>query len=124
MSQAAEARDEPSGLTTTFALVGGLTAWIVRLIVGSWVVSLYCRAGWLGTAAIYGVSAVFIVVTALSLLVSVRLFNPGQRWQWEEDELPGAAFVGIIGILMNLIALTAIVVESASIPFLDPCQPR
>ncbi|MGH8896363.1 MAG: hypothetical protein ACRDZ4_04900 [Egibacteraceae bacterium] len=124
MSQAAESTAEPGGLTTTFALVGGLISWILRLIIGSWVVSFSCTGGWLGTLAGYAVSVVFLAITLLALLASIRLYGPGQRWQWEEGELPGAVFVGIVGILLNAISLVAILAESASIPFIDPCQPR
>jgi hypothetical protein len=124
MNEAAETPAEPGGLTTTFALLGGLVAWILRLIIGSWVVSFSCTGGWLGTLAGYTVSAVFLAISLLALWVSIRLYGPGQRWQWEEGELPGVAFIGIIGILANVMSFLAILAESASIPFIDPCQPR
>jgi hypothetical protein len=112
------------GRTVTFALLGGSISWIARLIIGSWLVSAACRSGVVGMVALYGVSGVFLVFTVLALRISIRLFRPCRDPDWDEGELPGAAYVGILGILLNVTALVAIITESVSIAFLDPCQPR
>ncbi|MGH8931243.1 MAG: hypothetical protein ACRDZO_11630 [Egibacteraceae bacterium] len=112
-----------SGYTVTFALLGGLSAWILRLIIGSWLVSYACRSGAPGTIALYSVAAVFLAIAAAALVLSMRLFGPGRQMDWEEGELPGVTYIGILGIMLNAISLIAILTEVASIPFINPCEP-
>ena len=110
---------EVAARTWAFALMGGAAFWALRLLVGWGMVSWACSAGGVGRAALLGVSLVCLTGTGLALVISLRLW----RLSTENDAARAAAgFVGLVGVMLNVLSLVLIVFESTPIVFIDPCR--
>ena len=112
MSGEATSRDGVGGLTWGFALLGGLVAWFVRLVVGVGMVGWACTAGTIGHLAFLGLMVVTGAVAVVSLVMAWRLRQRSESLH----------VVAVLGVLLNLVALAGIVFETGASLFIDPCS--
>jgi hypothetical protein len=117
--------DQPDRLTgvnyleLTFALMGGATAWLARLIVNSALVSYACEIN--SSWPLWVTTAVTALVTVAALASSLRFW----RRKGEGDNVSHigtAGWLGLLGIGFNVVSLAGIVLESVPILFLDLCS--
>lgn len=106
--------------TLWFAVLGGLGAWIARLIAGAMVVGYACGAGWVGMGVLWLLSLAAAVV-ALGALMLCRRIRRRANDARADTEWRAARFAATVGILMNAISLALIGTESLFMVFIDPC---
>lgn len=115
---ATSAPDEASGvnyLELTFALMAGPLAWLVRLVANSSLMVLSCRLG--SSWPLWSVTTACTAVSAVALWSSRRFQrNPGGT-----GDLDAARWLGLLGVMFNVLALAGILLESAPIAILDVC---
>lgn len=106
--------------TLWFAVLGGLGAWIARLIAGAMLVGYACGAGWMGMGVLWLLSAAAgaVALGALGLCRRIRRRANDAR---ADTEWRAARFAATVGILMNAISLVLIGTESLFLVFIDPC---
>ena len=103
-------------LLLAVAMWAGAFAWLVRLVANSSLVVLSCR---LGTAwPLWAVTAVCTAVAAGSGWLAWRF----HRAAGTTGDLDAARWLGLLGIMMNVLSVVGIVLESAPIAFLDLCR--
>lgn len=102
------------------AVLGGLAAWLLRLVAGSVLVGYACLGGRVGTLVLYGASVAGLVLTALALSLCLRIIRRVDAADGDES-WSAASLAARVGVLMNAIAATLIVAESAAIPLMSPC---
>lgn len=104
----------------SFAVLGGLGAWIVRLTAGAALVGYACHRGALGHLALYALSLAAVSHALFSWWLCQRIrrradhFPADTAWQ-------AAGFAARVGALLNAIAVALILAESSLIPFVEPC---
>lgn len=117
----AEQADRLTGvnyLELTFALMGGVVAWLTRLIVSSALVPYACQIN--ATWPLWTTTAVTALVAVASLGSSLRFWR--RKDEGDDVSLIGTAgWLGLLGIIFNVISLSAILLESVPIVFLDLC---
>jgi hypothetical protein len=120
--QAFERLDRLTGvnyLELTFALMGGVVAWLIRLIVSSALVPYTCRID--STWPLWTTTVLTALVTVTALASSLRFWRRGS--QSDDASLIGTAgWLGFLGIIFNAMSLSSIILESVPILFLDPCR--
>jgi hypothetical protein len=106
-------------LELTFALMGGVVAWLARLIINSALVSYACQINASWPLWVTTVAAALVTVAALASSLRFR------RRKGEGDNVSHvgtAGWLGLLGIGFNVVALAGIVLESVPILFLDLCS--
>jgi hypothetical protein len=120
-----QALERPGRLTSvnylelTFALMGGVVAWLIRLIASSALVSYACRinSAW----PLWTTTVLTALVTLAALAFSLRFWRRGS--QDDDTSLIGTAgWLGFLGIIFNAMSLSSIILESVPILFLDLCR--
>lgn len=106
--------------TLSFAVLGGLSAWIARLIAGASLVGYACESGALGLLVLYGLSVAAISQALVSLWLSQRIRRQAEHFP-ADTAWQSAGFAAGVGALLNAISLALILAESSLIPFLGPC---
>src|SRR3712207_664341 len=106
-------------LELTFALTGGVVAWLLRLILNSALVPYACRIG--SPWPLWATTAVAALVTAASLASSWR-FRRRKDAGDDASHVGTAGWLGLLGIGFNVLSLSGIVLESVPILFLDLCR--
>jgi membrane protein implicated in regulation of membrane protease activity len=97
----------------TFALMGGATAWLLRLVINSSLVAYSCRIG--STWPLWLSTGLFTAVGLLSLWASWRL----HRGRGEQDAV---TWLGLLGVMFNVTSVAGIVLESVPIAVIDLCR--
>lgn len=97
----------------TFALMGGATVWLLRLVINSSLVAYSCRIG--STWPLWLSTALFTAVGLFALWVSWRLYR-------DRGEHDAVAWLGLLGVLFNVTSVAGIVLESVPIAVLDICR--
>lgn len=102
------------------AVLGGLAAWLVRLVAGSVLVAYACLGGRTGTLVLYGASVAGLVITGVALVLCLRIIRRVAAANGDES-WSGAGLAARVGVLMNAIAAALIVAESVAIPLVPAC---
>ena len=106
-------------LELTFALSGGIVAWLLRLILNSALVPYACRLG--SPWPLWVTTAVAALVTVAALASSLR-FRRRARQGDDASHVGTAGWLGLLGIGFNVVSMSGIVLESVPILFLDLCR--
>jgi hypothetical protein len=120
--QAIDQADRLTGvnyLELTFALMGGAVAWLTRLIVASALVPYACRIN--ATWPLWMTTAVTAAVTVAALGSSLRFWRQKDEGD-NVSHIGTAGWLGLLGIIFNVTSLSAILLESVPIAFLDVCR--
>jgi hypothetical protein len=106
-------------LELTFALMGGVVAWLARLIINSALVSYACQinASW----PLWATTAATALVAVAALASSLRFWRRKDEGD-NVSHVGTAGWLGLLGIGFNVVALAGIVLESVPILFLDLCR--
>jgi hypothetical protein len=107
-------------LELTFALMGGVVAWLTRLILSSALVPYACQIN--STWPLWTTTALTALVTAAALWFSLRFWRRGSQSDDDANLIGTAGWLGFLGIIFNVTSMSAIVLESVPIMFLDPCR--
>ncbi len=103
-------------LVLAVAMWAGALAWLVRLVANSSLVVLSCR---MGTAwPLWAVTAVCTAVAVVSGWLAWRF----HRSAGTTGDLDAARWLGLLGVMINVLAIAGIVLESAPIAVLDLCR--
>jgi magnesium-transporting ATPase (P-type) len=104
-------------LALTFALMGGATVWLVRLIVNSALVNYSCaiRATW----PLWLTTVVTTLIGCAALAVSWGFYRMTDEGP---DSADTARWLGLLGVMFNVLAIAGIILESAPIVVLDICR--
>jgi hypothetical protein len=116
-----EQSDELTGvnyLELTFGLFGGAAAWLFRLIINASLVPYSCAIGSKWPLVLVGV--VTGAIAAASLFVAYRYYRRRPKGD-DVTHIGTAGWLGLLGIMFNVLALSGIVLESVPIAFLDVC---
>jgi hypothetical protein len=105
-------------LKLTFALMGGVVAWLLRLILHSALVPYACRIN--ATWPLWVTTAAAALMTGIALALSLRFWQRKDRDD-NVSHVGTAGWLGLLGIGFNAIALSGIFLESVPILFLDLC---
>jgi hypothetical protein len=105
-------------LELTFALAGGIVAWLLRLIANVALVPYSCQLGsswplWVST----GVAA---LVTVAALMSSVRFWRRKDEGD-DASHVGTAGWLGLLAVVFNIMSLSGIIFESVPILFIDVC---
>ena len=117
---------EVGALRLTFVVLGGLLAWLARIIAGAASMGFACDAGW-GVAALLSQSALALGIGSWALVSSLQLMREGRepaevgRHDARDGGYTAAGWLGLIGFIMNATALLAVLAESVPIVLIDPC---
>ncbi len=103
-----------------FGVLGGLTAWIVRLVAGASLVGWSCANGWVGTLVQWLNSGFWALITLAALVICVRIGRRTANVDGDQSWSAASVLAGI-GVLMNAMSLALIVAESVSIGFVPAC---
>ena len=104
-------------LELVFALFGGATVWLVRLVANSALVTWSCGIG--STWPLWLVTGVTTAVGLAALWSSWRLYKLADQ---PEASAETARWLGLLGILFNVTSVIGILFESAPILVLDVCR--
>ena len=102
-------------LELAFAVVGGATAWILRLVANASLVEYSCLIG--ATWPVWLATLVFTAVAVASLLSAWRY----HRFTGEPDG-GDARWLGLLGLMFNAVSIVGILMETAPVLFLDICR--
>jgi hypothetical protein len=104
-------------LELTFALMGGPLVWLLRLVVNSSLVEYSCQIG--ATWPLW-------LTTTVATLIGVAALATSRRYYRMADDASGhhetAGWLGLLGIMLNVMAVAGIVLESTPIAVLDVCR--
>lgn len=103
-------------LQLAFAIFGGATAWLLRLVVNSSLVEWSCAIE--ATWPLWATTALATLVAAAALLVALRY----HRMVGDAPHQDAARWLAFTGILFNVTAITGIVLETAPALVLDVCR--
>lgn len=115
-----DATEAVGPVTLWSAVLGGLVAWLVRLVAGSVLVAYACLGGRTGMLVLYAASAAGLLIAAGALLLCLRIIRRVNTANGDES-WSGAGLGARVGVLMNAIAIALILAESAAIPLVSPC---
>jgi hypothetical protein len=100
-----------------FALMGGATAWLVRLVANSALVNYSCHIG--ATWPLWTTTVVTSLVAAGALVVSWRRYRGAGSF---DDPSGSEAWLAFTGVIFNVTAIVGIVFESVPIAVIDVCR--
>lgn len=105
-------------LLSGFALVSGMTAWLVHLVGASILVPASCEHGVLWS--IHGLTVVTVAVCVLGLWAGRRI----QRWAGNGDDPIGEGWrlLALVSLGANGLSLLLIVAEGAMALFVGVCR--
>lgn len=95
-----------------FAVFGGIAAWSAHLLLSSWLVAALCPATTPLLVALYGTTLAGIAVAAAGALVAARVARRTIEWR---------RFLARFGLLLDLLALAAVVLAGLAPLFVPPC---
>lgn len=113
---AAEGGTGVNYLMLTLAMWAGAFAWLLRLVVNSSLVVLSCRMG--TSWPLWAVTAVCTAAAVAAGWLSWRF----HRAAGTTGDLDAARWLGLLGVMFNVLAVAGIVLESAPIAVLDICR--
>lgn len=105
-----------SGLRLTYALFGGILAWMAHLIAMAGLNGWVCRTGQLWP--MHAVTAATLVATLHVLWVSWRI----RRDPTPSPGVRAAQFLGFAGIVINVFNAVMIVAEWVPVLVIHPCS--
>ena len=105
-----------------YALLGGIGAWMVHLLVESSLVRYGCNVGGIDWV-MHLVTAVTAAATLLAMWLSWQLVRDGRTEPADEDT-PGGRFhfIGLLGLLFGAINLALILIEGVYVGFVPHCR--
>lgn len=107
--------EKVSGLRITYALFGGIFAWMVHLIGQSALNGYVCETGQLWPMHV--ITAVTLVGALHPLLVGWRI----SRDQRDSTNVQAARFLGWAAVVINVFNAVMIVAEWIPVLFINPC---
>lgn len=123
----------PRPRTLLFAVFGGAVAWSLHLLASNTLVAWACASGFGATrAALMGIGAIALAVTAWSALVAWRWWRVARAIDRPEDDSWDArmgertarvSFLMVAGLLLAMIFAIGIVYEGMTTFFVPLCQP-
>lgn len=103
-------------LELTFALVGGATVWLLRLIINSSLVEYSCAIG--ATWPLWVTTAITTVISVAALLSARRFHRMPDAGAHSRETV---RWLGLLGVFMNVLAIAGILLETSPVLFLDIC---
>lgn len=104
-------------LELSFALMGGATVWLIRLVVNSALVVYSCGIG--ATWPLWLTSGVTTLIAAAALWSAWRFWRgPAEGG----DRTSSAPWLGLLGVMFNVTAIAGIVLETLPVAVLDVCS--
>lgn len=115
------------GLLLWYAVLGGALAWTVHLFTAWGVEELACASGStrVGAVPLRLVITLAVVLPALATVGSLLAGGLAWRRTRHDGEVPSVSrtrMLAIVGIWLNLLFLTIIVLGGAALLVLPPCQ--
>lgn len=115
-------RPLPGAAAQTFAVVGGLAAWGVALLVAYPMVQIACAAGRPELVHLVRWTAIAVAVAATAVGRSVhRRAGIAERDDRAGDRARRARFVGFVGAVLSASGVLLLVVEDLATWVIDPC---
>lgn len=103
-------------LELTFALMGGAAVWLLRLVVNSSLVEYSCAID--ATWPLWATTAVTTLIAVASLVSARRFHRTADDGARSRD---GVRWLGLLGVIMNILAIAGILLETSPVLFLDVC---
>lgn len=107
-----------------FAFLGGMTAYAVHLMGGVALVPLACDLG--TTLPLSALNWAVIAVAAAAAWVSWKIWRRASEEVSQSPSTPSrrSAFIGMTGLMMNILAIAIVLFAEVHVLILDPCIPQ
>lgn len=102
----------------TFALMGGATVWLLRLIVNASLVTYSCRIS--STWPLWLTAGITTLIGVVALGYAWRFYKMTDE---AGNPVETARWLGLLGVLFNITAIAGIILETAPVAVLDICPP-
>ena len=101
-----------------YALLGGIAAWTIHLLVLAAIVRLTCNAHRY-TIVMHLATAVTLLMTAAAIALSVRVLRSGSRDDTSDAEGGRQRFFGLLGVIVGVFNFALISLEELYVILLD-----